>query len=70
MNRCIKWLIGICRDKTDIRSQDVNKMGEESGYTKQMIGSARRRAGIKSILKGGEYYFIMPTSSKILMGGN
>lgn len=68
MNRCIRWVIEFCRDKDEIPSQALNEAGENAGFTRQMIHSARRRVGIKSNIKNGEWYLVMPKSARVIHG--
>ena len=68
MNRCMKWLANKCRNVDEVLSRIVNQEGEEEGYTRQMIYSARRRMGMKSIIKDGEYYLVMPRGARVLGG--
>ena len=68
MSRCIKWVIDFCRDKNEIPSRVFNETGERAGFTRQMLHSARRKCGIKSILRGGEYYLVMSKSARVLSG--
>ena len=68
MNRAVKWVIDFCRDKNEIPSRVFNEAGEKAGFTRQMLHSARRKCGIKSILRGGEYYLVVPKATRVLHG--
>jgi len=68
MSRCVKWVIEFCRDREDILSEDFNFAGTQTGYTRQMLSTARKKVGIDSVLRGGKYYLSMPVGRKVLHG--